>query len=93
MDAIQKVGVREFREHLQQYLMTSSPVAVTRHGETIGFYIPTRHYHTEAELDALKQAAVKLEKILLTHGVSEEELLEDFRLLRKSKKKPYKKNT
>ncbi|MBV8802204.1 MAG: hypothetical protein JO131_04440 [Gammaproteobacteria bacterium] len=38
-ESILKVGIRKFREHLPQYLMTSSPV-VTRHGETIGFYIP-----------------------------------------------------
>jgi hypothetical protein len=82
---IVKVGVREFREHLPQYLMTTSTVAVTRHGETIGFYIPARPHSEKAELDALKQAAMKLERLLLSSGVSEEELFTEFRTLREDK--------
>ncbi len=81
---IVKVGVREFREHLPQYLMTTSPVAVTRHGETIGFYIPARHHSEKAQLDALKQAAMNLEKLLLSSGVTEEELFAEFRTLREN---------
>ena len=37
-----KVGVKEFRAHLPSYLDSMSPIAITRHGETIGYYIPTR---------------------------------------------------
>lgn len=85
METIIKVGMREFRANLPQYLMTTSPVAVTRHGETIGFYIPARHHHEKAELDALKEAALNLEKLLLDSGATEEELFEDFRALRKKK--------
>ena len=84
---IMKVGMREFRAHLPQYLMTSVPVAITRHGETIGFYIPTRHHPDQEDLEALKQAASKLEKLLLSTGVSEEELFADFRALREGKKR------
>ncbi len=80
-----KVGMREFRAHLPQYLMTSLPVAITRHGETIGFYIPARHHHEKADLDALKQAALSLEKLLLSNGITEEELFAEFRALRKGK--------
>jgi hypothetical protein len=87
MDIIEKVGMREFRANLQEYLMKTSPIAVTRHGETIGFYIPARHHHDKAELDALKEAALNLEKLLLSSGVTEEELFEDFRDLRESKNK------
>ena len=83
---IVKVGMREFRAHLPQYLMTAMPVAITRHGETIGFYIPTRHPHNEADIDALKQAALKLEKLLLSNDITEEELFTDFRALREEKK-------
>ena len=83
---IVKVGVREFREHLPQYLMTTSPVAVTRHGETIGFYIPARHRSDKAQLDILKQAALNLEKLLLSSGVTEEELFAEFRSLRENER-------
>ena len=81
-----KIGMREFRAHLQQYLLASLPVAITRHGETVGFYIPTRRHHPEqAELDALKQAALHFEKLLSSHGLTEDELLKKFRKLREDK--------
>lgn len=81
-----KVGMREFRAHLPQYLLTSVPVAITRHGETVGYYIPTRHHIEKAELDTLKQAAQSLEKLLISHGVTEEELFQEFRVLREGQK-------
>lgn len=80
-----KVGMREFRAHLPQYLLTAVPVAITRHGETVGYYIPTRHHVEQAELDALKQAAMVLEKLLVSHGVTEDELFQEFRALREGK--------
>jgi antitoxin (DNA-binding transcriptional repressor) of toxin-antitoxin stability system len=81
-----KVGMREFRAHLPQYLLTSVPVAITRHGETVGYYIPTRHHVETAELDTLKQAAQSLEKLLISHGVTEEELFQEFRALKERQK-------
>ncbi len=93
MNTLVKVGMREFRANLLQYLMMTSPVAVTRHGETIGFYIPARHHHDKAELDALKEAALNLEKLLLSNGVTEEELFEEFRALRGSENIKIKKHT
>lgn len=85
---IVKVGIREFREHLPQYLMKASPVAVTRHGETIGFYIPARHHHPDKmQLEALKQAAENLEKLIAESGISEEELFAEYRTLKKNGKK------
>lgn len=47
---IAKVGMREFRAHLQQYLFTSAPMAIARHGQTIGYYIPTKQHPKKAEL-------------------------------------------
>ena len=80
-----KVGMREFRAHLPQYLLNAVPVAITRHGETVGYYIPTRRHVEQAELDALKQAAMALEKLLFSHGVTEDELFQEFRSLREGK--------
>lgn len=83
-----RVGIREFRAHLQQYLLASpTPVAVTRHGETVGFYIPARHSADKTEIDSLKQAALRFEKLLVSHGLTEDELLSDFRALREGKGK------
>ena len=85
---VTKVGVREFRAHLPQYLFTSStPLAITRHGETIGFYVPARHHLEGEELNALKYAAAQLEELLNAHHVTEDELLAEFRTLREEKKR------
>jgi hypothetical protein len=81
-----KVGMREFRAHLPQYLFAHLPVAITRHGETVGFYIPTRQQPTELEIDVLKQAVLQLEHLLLTKGIKEDELVAEFRELRARKK-------
>jgi len=81
------VGMREFRAHLPQYLFASLPVAITRHGETVGFYIPAIPHPKQTELEALKQAALMLEKLLISHDISEDELLADFRSLREKDKR------
>lgn len=83
---VAKVGIREFRENLQLYLLASSPVAITRHGETVGFYIPAHTHPEEAELEALKSAAIQFEQLLASKGVNEEELFAEFRALREGKK-------
>jgi antitoxin (DNA-binding transcriptional repressor) of toxin-antitoxin stability system len=90
MDAhtnILRIGVREFRTHLPEYLLKAAPVAITRHGETVGYYIPTRRHPEKEELEALKQAAFQLEKLLASHGISEEELLAEFRDMRAKDKR------
>ena len=38
-----KVGIREFRSQLPRYLLeVGQPLAITRHGEAIGYYTPAR---------------------------------------------------
>jgi hypothetical protein len=32
-----KIGIPEFRDNLASYLESDQPVAVTRHGQTLGF--------------------------------------------------------
>ena len=75
-----KVGIREFREKLASYLLESEvPVAITRHGDTVGYYIPARRKRTDAERTALKQAAARVQEMLAAEGISDEEILKDFK--------------
>ena len=75
-----KVGIREFRQKLASYLLESEvPVAITRHGDTVGYYIPARRKRTDAERTALKQAAARVQEMLAAEGISEEEILKDFK--------------
>ena len=80
---METVGIREFREKLAEYLESSAPVAITRHGETIGFYIPTRRKRSDEEKAALHQAAERLQKKLAARGITEDELVAEFDQLRK----------
>ncbi len=84
------VGIREFRARLAEYLLKSDkPVAVTRHGETIGYFIPARAGRADLDRAALKAAASKLGQLLEREGLSESELEEvgrDFKAWRKSRK-------
>lgn len=77
-----KVGIREFRTGLSEYIASSTPIAVTRHGQTVGYFIPARG-HNEAEIAALKQASDVLDALLAKHGVDEEELVAEFKEARK----------
>jgi hypothetical protein len=72
-----KVGIREFRENLSTYLESKTPVAITRHGATIGIYLPTRPKPSQAEIEAFRAATARMQEVIAASGVSEEELMED----------------
>lgn len=77
-----KVGVREFRERIASFLESDTPVAVTRRGETLGIYVPTRRKRPKsADLAELKAAADRLAEALA--DVDEEELVTEFKQLRR----------
>jgi PHD/YefM family antitoxin component YafN of YafNO toxin-antitoxin module len=60
-------------------LESDVPLAITRHGDTVGYYIPARRKRTEADRAALKEAASRLQAMLADQGISEEEILKDFK--------------
>jgi hypothetical protein len=81
-----KVGIREFRENLSSYLESKTPVAITRHGATIGIYLPTKPRPSKADLEAFRIAGEKLDALIAAAGTSEEELMEDFKKLRRERR-------
>ena len=83
-----KVGIREFREKLATFLLEAeTPLAITRHGDTIGFYIPVRRKRTEAQKAALEEAAARVQQMLAEKGITEDEIVEDFKRWRAAKNK------
>ena len=66
-----KVGMRQFRENLAGYLESGTPLAIMRHGETIGFYIPAQKRNRKAELEAMRAAAKDLDEMIASSGASE----------------------
>lgn len=83
-----KVGIREFREKLSSYLLENEEtVAITRHGDTVGYYIPARRRRTEAERTALQEAASRLRDALAAEGVSDDEIIGNFKRWRRGGRK------
>jgi len=81
---IQSVGIKEFRANLYKYTQqTSEPIAVTSHGVSIGYYIPTQPTPQKQDLLALQEAVQKITQLLQTKDVSEDELFADFQKVKR----------
>jgi hypothetical protein len=61
--ATQKVGIREFRAGLADFVTSDVPIAITKHGRTVGFFVPA-NVDRAADVAALKSAAAKLDQLL-----------------------------
>jgi antitoxin (DNA-binding transcriptional repressor) of toxin-antitoxin stability system len=79
-----KIGIREFRENLAGYLESDQPLAITRHGETLGFFIPAQKRSRAAELEAMRAAAKDLDEMIASWGASEDELMNEYMQIRRS---------
>ena len=81
-----KVGIREFRSGLAEYIASETPVTVTRHGQTVGVFIPTPT-PSQADLIAFMKASEALDKVLAQHPPLDiEQVMIDFKALRKASK-------
>ena len=76
--ATTRIGIREFRENLSSVIEGDSAVAITRHGETVGYYIPARRRPTKEDIARLDAAAAKVHAQMAAAGVTEEELVAEF---------------
>jgi hypothetical protein len=81
-----KVGIREFRENLADYLESKTPVAITRHGTTIGIYVPTKPKPSQADLEALRVAGEKMQELIAAAGTTEDDILADFKARRRERR-------
>ncbi len=81
MPKLKNVGVREFRDHATTYLSGSDPVAVNKHGQVIGFYIPVEGDREQARR-AIERLGRSVEEILEETGMTEDDLAQLFDLRR-----------
>ena len=79
-----KIGIREFREKLAGYLESGTPLAITRHRETLGFYIPAQKRSRKAELEAMRAAAKDLDEMIASWGATEDELMSEYKEIRRA---------
>jgi antitoxin (DNA-binding transcriptional repressor) of toxin-antitoxin stability system len=87
MAAVKEIGVKEFRENLADHLASSTPVAITKHGFTVGYYIPTHRPVGEGDKQALAEASRRLSELLEAQGLDPEELIREAIALRKQDKR------
>jgi len=77
---MKRVGVRDFRDHATQYLGGEDVIAVERHGEPIGFYIPTGKGRRISFEEALGRLEQSVNRVLAETGMTEDELAHLFDL-------------
>lgn len=80
-----KVGIREFRAGLADFVDADSPVAVTRHGQTVGYFIPVKQDRA-ADAAALRAAGEKLDALLQLTEADVDEMVGEFKTLHKAKR-------
>jgi len=78
-----KVGIREFRSRLAEFIASNSAVAITRHGQTVGYFIPING-QAESDMAALKNASKALDKILAAQKIDIEAVVSDFKIARRN---------
>ena len=85
-----KIGIREFRAGLAEYIASDKPVAVTRHGQTVGIFIPTPG-PSQADLLALQQASARLKAVMPLGEDEVDALVADIKAERRAKVVPRRK--
>jgi hypothetical protein len=79
-----KLVIQSLLEVLADYLESGTPLAITRHGETLGFYIPAQKRSRRAELDAMRAAAKDLDQMILSWDASKNELMNEYTEIRRA---------
>jgi hypothetical protein len=64
MPNIPKVSIGQLRSNLANYLNSNEPIAIMRHGQTIGYYVPASVEESAVERESLKQAVSRLDGLL-----------------------------
>ena len=83
----EKIGIREFRENLAGYLEGGRALAITRHGETLGYFLPAQKKTRKAQIEAMRAAAKDLDTMIASWGASEEELMDEYKEIRSAARK------
>ena len=82
---MQQITVDDFRQHLDKYLLSRTPLTIVGEGRTVGYFMPV-HKPDPAALEAFKRAAKELQDLMAAHGITEDEVVKEFDALRKQKR-------
>ena len=67
---------------MANYIGGHSPFAVTKHGHTVGYYIPVHPKPQDADYMALRTAAAAFDTMIQEQGLNEETLVAEYKALR-----------
>ena len=81
-----RMGICELRDKLASYMESTVPIEVNRLRRTVGFYIAVPRRPGQAEREALLEAGRRMQAELARLGVTEEELVADFKRWRKARR-------
>jgi antitoxin (DNA-binding transcriptional repressor) of toxin-antitoxin stability system len=81
-----RVGIRDLRARLASHLESATPIEVTRHGRTIGLYVPLPQDTSMDERETLLEAGRRMQAELERLGLDEEALQGDFRSWRQQQR-------
>jgi antitoxin (DNA-binding transcriptional repressor) of toxin-antitoxin stability system len=62
-----KVGIREFRSGLAEFIAAANPVAITRHGHTVAYLIPASP-QADADEAAPQDVSVQIDRVASARG-------------------------
>jgi hypothetical protein len=86
-----KVGIREFRSGLAEFIASANPVAVTRHVETVGCCVPANG-DSDADMCVLKKASAEFDRLLAARSVDMQTVTTELKAARKAGKGPVRKS-
>lgn len=78
------VGIREFRAALAEYIDADGPITVTRHGQTVGLFVPLRR-PTAEDVQRLQAAAANFRKTMPMRSDEVEAAVAEFDGLRRGR--------
>ncbi len=85
-ESMRHIGVRDFRDHATSYLASGDILAIERHDQIIGFYIPVRPAPEEKIKPALDRLTKAVSRVLAETGMEEDALSVALRPTKKSAK-------
>ena len=81
-----RVGIRELRARLASHLESATPIEVTRHGRTVGLYVPLPQASDLGDRERLIEAGRRMQVELQRLGLTDEDLAADFKTWRQDQK-------
>ena len=76
------LAIESQTQEIMASLEQTEPVAILRNGVVTGYYVPVMPAHEDTQ--AIRLAAQNMQEWLEARGISEDELIADFKTLRKS---------